>query len=126
MRYMIIVRATPLSEAIIIPDDPPLMAAMASYHEDLARAGVLLDAAGLQPSAKGWRIRWGGDKPVLTDGPFAETKELIAGYTVIQVRSAEEAMEWSRRFPRPFPAGTDCEIEVRRLYEPEDFAPGGR
>lgn len=126
MRYMIIVRATPLSEAGIIPDDPPLMAAMASYHEDLAKAGVLLDAAGLQPSAKGWRIRWGRGKPVLTDGPFAETKELIAGYTVIQVRSAEEAMEWSRRFPRPFPAGTDCEIEVRRLYEPEDFAPGGR
>lgn len=126
MRYMIIVRATPLSEAGIIPDDPPLMAAMASYHEDLARAGVLLDAAGLQPSSKGWRIRWSATKPVLTDGPFAETKELIAGYTVIQVRSAEEAMEWSRRFPRPFPAGTDCEIEVRRLYEPQDFAPGGR
>lgn len=126
MRYMIIVRATPLSEAGIIPDDPPLMAAMASYHEDLARAGVLLDAAGLQPSAKGWRIRWSAARPVLTDGPFAEAKELIAGYTVIQVRSAEEAMEWSRRFPRPFPAGTDCEIEVRRLYEPEDFAPGGR
>ena len=126
MRYMIIVRATPLSEAGIIPDDAPLMAAMASYHEDLAKAGVLLDAAGLQPSSKGWRIRWSAAKPVLTDGPFAETKELIAGYTVIQVRSAEEAMEWSRRFPRPFPAGTDCEIEVRRLYEPEDFAPGGR
>jgi hypothetical protein len=126
MRYMIIVRATPLSEAGIIPDDPPLMAAMASYHEDLAKAGVLLDAAGLQPSSKGWRIRWSATKPVLTDGPFAETKELIAGYTVIQVRSTEEAMEWSRRFPRPFPAGTDCEIEVRRLYEPEDFAPGGR
>mgnify|MGYP003551473967 FL=1 len=126
MRYMIIVRATPLSEAGIIPDDPPLMAAMASYHEDLARAGVLLDAAGLQPSSKGWRIRWSATKPVLTDGPFAETKELIAGYTVIQVRSAEEAMEWSRRFPRPFPAGTDCEIEVRRLCEPQDFAPGGR
>ena len=126
MRYMIIVRATPLAEAGIIPDDPPLMAAMASYHEDLARAGVLLDAAGLQPSSKGWRIRWSATKPVLTDGPFAETKELIAGYTVIQVRSAEEAMEWSRRFPRPFPAGTDCEIEVRRLYEPQDFAPGGR
>ncbi|HNJ82865.1 MAG TPA: YciI family protein [Piscinibacter sp.] len=126
MRYMIIVRATPLSEAGIIPDDSPLMAAMASYHEDLAKAGVLLDAAGLQPSSKGWRIRWSATKPVLTDGPFAETKELIAGYTVIQVRSTEEAMEWSRRFPRPFPAGTDCEIEVRRLYEPEDFAPGGR
>lgn len=126
MRYMIIVRATPLSEAGIIPDDAQLMAAMAGYHEDLAKAGVLLDASGLQPSSKGWRIRWSATKPVLTDGPFAETKELIAGYTVIQVRSTEEAMEWSRRFPRPFPLGTDCEIEVRRLYEPEDFAPGGR
>ncbi len=121
MRYMIIVRATPMSEAGIIPDDPQLMADMATYHEELARAGVLLDGSGLQPSSKGWRIRWGSGKPVLRDGPFAETKELIAGYTVIQVRSPEEAMEWSRRFPRPFPAGVDCEIEVRRLYELEDF-----
>ncbi|WP_298830968.1 YciI family protein [uncultured Piscinibacter sp.] len=121
MRYMIIVRATPMSEAGIIPDDPKLMADMADYHEQLAKAGVLLDGSGLQPSAKGWRIRWGSGKPVVVDGPFAETKELIAGYTVIQVRSPEEAMEWSRRFPRPFPEGVDCEIEVRRLYELEDF-----
>jgi len=121
MRYMIIVRATPMSEAGIIPDDPPLMAAMADYHEELAKAGVLLDGSGLRPSAQGWRIRWGAGKPVVVDGPFAETKELIAGYTVIQVRSPEEAMEWSRRFPRPFPQGVDCEIEVRRLYELEDF-----
>ena len=121
MRYMIIVRATAMSEAGIIPDDPTLLADMATYHEELAKAGVLLDGCGLQPSARGWRIRWGGGKPVVVDGPFAETKELIAGYTVIQVRSPEEAMEWSRRFPRPFPAGVDCEIEVRRLYELEDF-----
>ena len=121
MRYMIIVRATPMSEAGIIPDDPTLLADMATYHEELAKAGVLLDGCGLQPSARGWRIRWGGGKPVVVDGPFAETKELIAGYTVIQVRSPEEAMEWSRRFPRPFPDGVDCEIEVRRLYELEDF-----
>lgn len=121
MRYMIIVRATPMSEAGIIPEDPELLAAMATYHEELAQAGVLLDGSGLQPSSKGWRIRWGAGKPVVVDGPFAETKELIAGYTVIQVRSPEEAMEWSRRFPRPFPAGVDCEIEVRRLYELEDF-----
>lgn len=121
MRYMIIVRATPMSEAGIIPDDPTLLADMATYHEELARAGVLLDGSGLHPSSKGWRIRWGASKPVLIDGPFAETKELIAGYTVIQVRSPEEAMEWSRRFPRPFPAGVDCEIEVRRLCELEDF-----
>jgi hypothetical protein len=121
MRYMIIVRATAMSEAGIIPDDPTLLADMATYHEELAQAGVLLDGSGLQPSAKGWRIRWGVGKPVVVDGPFAETKELIAGYTVIQVRSPQEAMEWSRRFPRPFPAGVDCEIEVRRLYELEDF-----
>lgn len=121
MRYMIIVRATPMSEAGIIPDDPQLMADMASYHEQLAQAGVLLDGSGLRPSAEGWRIRWGSGRPLVVDGPFAETKELIAGYTVIQVRSPEEAIEWSRRFPRPFPAGTDCEIEVRRLYELEDF-----
>jgi len=123
MRYMIIVRATAMSEAGVFPDDPGLMAGMAAFHEDLAKAGVLLDAAGLQPSAKGWRVRHGSGRPVVVDGPFAETKELIAGYTVIQVRSPDEALEWSRRFPWPFPAGIDCEIEVRRLYELEDFAP---
>ena len=123
MRYMIIVRATAMSEAGVFPDDPGLMAGMAAFHEDLAKAGVLLDAAGLQPSAKGWRVRHGSGRAVGVDGPFAETKELIAGYTVIQVRSPDEALEWSRRFPRPFPAGIDCEIEVRRLYELEDFAP---
>ncbi len=121
MRYMIIVRATPMSEAGIIPDDPKLLADMAGYHEELAKAGVLLDGSGLRPSAEGWRIAWGSGQPALRDGPFAETKELIAGYTVIQVRSREEAMEWSRRFPRPFPEGVACEIEVRRLYELEDF-----
>ena len=93
MRYMIIVRATPLSEAGIIPDDSPLMAAMASYHEDLAKAGVLLDAAGLQPSSKGWRIRWSATKPMLTDGPFAETKDLIAGWMIIDVESQDRAVE---------------------------------
>lgn len=122
MRYMIIVRATPMSEAGIMPEDPKLLQDMATYHEELARAGVLLDGSGLRPSREGWRIGWAGaGKPVLTDGPFAETKELIAGYTLIQVRSPEEAMEWSRRFPRPFPEGVDCVIEVRRLYELEDF-----
>lgn len=127
MRFMIVVKATADSEAELTPaPEEELLAAMATYHEDLAKAGVLVDAAGLRPSREGWRIRYSGDQRSFTDGPFAETKELIAGYTVIQVRSTEEAMEWSRRFPRPFPAGTDCEIEVRRLYEPEDFAPGGR
>lgn len=123
MRYMIILRATALSEAGIFPDDPSPMAEMAGFHEALAKAGVLLDASGLQPSAAGWRVRYCSGKPVVVDGPFAETQEHIAGYTVIQVRSPDEALEWSRRFPRPFPAGIDCEIEVRRLHELADFEP---
>lgn len=123
MRFMIIVRATPDSEAGVMPADDSLMAAMADYHEQLARAGVLLDCNGLQPSSKGWRVRYSGQKRHLVDGPFAETKELIAGYTLIQVRSREEALEWTRRFPAPH-QGHDCEIEVRPLYELDDFAPG--
>ena len=124
MRFMIIVRATPDTEAGIFPEDDALMAAMAAYHEELSRAGVLLDAAGLQPSSKGWRIRHGRDgRRTVVDGPFAEAKELIAGYTLIQVRSRDEAMEWTRRFPAPFD-GIPCEIEVRPLFELDDFAPG--
>jgi hypothetical protein len=122
---MIMVKATAQSEAgVMPPPDDPLMAQMASYHEALAKAGVLLDATGLQPSAKGWRIRYHGGKRSVVDGPFAETKELIAGYTLIQVRSREEAMEWARRFPAPFGEQADGEIEVRQLYELEDFEPG--
>jgi hypothetical protein len=98
------------------------MAPMAEYHEELARAGVLLDGSGLQPSSKGWRVKYSPDKRRVVDGPFAETKELIAGYTLIQVKSREEALEWSRRFPSPFP-GRECEIEVRRLFELDDFEP---
>jgi hypothetical protein len=93
---------------------------MARYHEELAAAGVLLDASGLQPSARGARIRYSGGKRTVVDGPFAETKELIAGYTLIQVKSREEAMEWARRFPAPHEGGTG-EIEIRQLYELEDF-----
>ena len=105
---------------------PPdaLLTAMASYHEALAQAGVLLDASGLQPSAKGWRIRYTGGQRRVIDGPFAELKELIAGYTLIQVRDEAEALEWSRRFPAPHGAQADAEIEVRRLFELDDFAPG--
>ena len=121
MRFMIIVKATADSEAGVMPSDS-LIAVMADYHERLARAGVLLDAAGLQPSARGWRIRHEGGQRSLVDGPFAEAKELIAGYTLIQVRSREEALEWTRRFPAPF-EGQACEIEVRPLYELEDFGP---
>ncbi|ANB77249.1 YciI family protein [Paraburkholderia phytofirmans] len=122
MRFMIIVKATAVSEAGGPPDDA-LMAAMGAYHEELAKAGVLLDATGLQPSSKGWRIHYSAGKRTVIDGPFAETKELIAGYTLIQVRSREEAMEWARRFPAPFGEQAEGEIEVRQLYEREDFEP---
>jgi hypothetical protein len=122
MRFMIIVKATADSEAGRFPPDPePLFAAMASYHEELAKAGVLLDASGLQPSSKGWRVQYDGNKRTLVDGPFTESKELIAGYTLIQTRNREEAMEWSRRFPNPIGEGVHCHIEVRQLYELEDF-----
>ena len=123
MRFMIIVKATRDTEAGVMPEEP-LLASMAAYHEELAKAGVLLDASGLQPSAKGWRIQYRGDRRIVTDGPFAETRELIAGYTLIQARSREEAMEWTRRFPAPMGDGVDAEIEVRQLFEMEDFAPG--
>ena len=124
MRFMIIVKATADTEAEepgVMPDQK-LMADMATYHEELAQAGVLLDGAGLQPSRKGWRIHYSaGDRRTVTDGPFAETKELIAGYTLIQVRSREEALEWARRFPNPVGEGMEADIEVRQLYELEDF-----
>jgi hypothetical protein len=120
MRFMILVKATKESEAGVRPPDK-LFAAMADYHEQLAKAGVLLDGSGLQPSSKGWRIRYSGDKRTVVDGPFAETKELVAGYTMIQVKSREEAIEWTRRFPNPTIDGSDCEIEVRQLFELEDF-----
>lgn len=119
MRFMIIVKATADSEAGIMPPES-LFAEMAAYHEQLAKAGVLLDANGLQPTSRGWRIRYAGGRRNVIDGPFTESKELVAGYTIIQVRSREEAMEWSRRFPAPH-TGTDCEIEVRQLYELDDF-----
>ncbi|HEX6707881.1 MAG TPA: YciI family protein [Albitalea sp.] len=122
MRFMIMVRATPRTEAGVVPEEG-LIAAMAEYHEQLAKAGVLLDASGLQPSGKGWRIRHSNGHRTVLDGPFAESKELIAGYTLIQVRSREEALEWTRRFPAPMGESEDAEIEVRQLYELEDFGP---
>ncbi|SHK23210.1 YciI family protein [Paraburkholderia terricola] len=123
MRFMILVKATAASEAGDMPDEA-LPAAMATYHEELARAGVLLDATGLQPSSKGWRVHYSGGKQTVVEGPFAETKELIAGYTLIQVRSREEAMEWARRFPAPFGEQAEGEIEVRQLFQLDDFEPG--
>jgi hypothetical protein len=121
MRFMLIVKANTDSENGVMPEEK-LFAAMATYHEALVKAGVLLDASGLQPSKKGWRIAFSGAKRSVIDGPFAETKELIAGYTIIQVKSREEALEWAKRMPNP--AGDkDGEIEVRQLFELEDFAP---
>jgi len=123
VRFMIMVKASPQSEAGAMPEEQ-LMAAMADYHEQLAKAGALLDGNGLQPTAKGWRIRYSAGQRTVVDGPFAETRELVAGYTVIQVRSREEALEWTRRFPAPHGALADGEIEVRQLFELDDFGPG--
>jgi hypothetical protein len=117
---MIIVKASQDSEAGAMPPES-LFAAMAEYHEELVKAGALLDASGLHPSSKGWRVKYSGGKRTVIDGPFTEAKELIAGYTLIQVKSREEAMEWARRFPNP--SLGDGEIEVRQLFELEDFAP---
>jgi len=122
MRFMIIVKATKDSEAGVMGPEK-LFAEMATYHEELAKAGVLLDASGLQASSKGWRIRYSGAKRTVVDGPFTEAKELIAGYTMIQVKSREEAMEWARRFPNPSIDGKEAEIEVRQLFELDDFGP---
>jgi hypothetical protein len=121
MRFMIIVKASKDSEAGIMPSQD-LLTAMADYHEQLAKAGVLLDANGLHPSSKGWRVRYSGSKRTVVDGPFAETKELVAGYTIIQVKSREEAMEWVKRFPNPH--NEDGEIEVRPMFELDDFDQG--
>jgi hypothetical protein len=122
MRFMIIVKANEESEAGVMPEEQ-MIAEMATYHEELARAGALLDASGLQPTSKGWRIRYSGGKRTVIDGPFTEAKELIAGYTIIQAKSRAEAIEWTRRFPNPSGEGRECEIEVRQLFELDDFAP---
>jgi hypothetical protein len=121
MKFMMIVKANKDSEAGVMPGQE-LLLAMGKYNEELMKAGVLLDAAGLQPSSKGARIRISADKRTVIDGPFAETKELIGGYWILQVKSREEAIEWARRAPSPHP-GEDCEIELRQYFELEDFAP---
>jgi hypothetical protein len=124
MRFMILVKASPESEAGVLPGED-LLAAMGAYHDELSRAGVLLDGVGLKASSQGWRVRYGsGGQRTVVDGPFAETKELLAGYTLIQVRSREEAMEWARRFPNPRGEGLPAEIEVRPVFELDDFAQG--
>jgi hypothetical protein len=124
MRFMIVVKATKDSEAGRFPPEKEKMfEAMTAYHEELEKAGVLLDASGLQPSSKGWRVKYTGGKRTVIDGPFIESKELIAGYTIIRVKSREEALEWTKRFPNPVGEGAEAEIEVRQLYELDDLGP---
>jgi hypothetical protein len=124
MRFMIVVKATKDSEAgNFPPEKEKIFAAMATYHEELVKAGMLLDASGLQPSSKGWRVKYSGGKRTVIDGPYTEAKELIAGYTIIQARSREEAVEWTKRFPNPVGEGLEAEIEVRQLYELDDLGP---
>ena len=119
MKVMVIVKATRNSEAGILPGEQ-LFAEMGRYNEELVKAGILLDADGLQPSSKGKRIRFSGATRTVVDGPFTETKELVAGYWIWQVRSMEEAVEWARRCPNPMP-GEDSDLEIRPIYGPADF-----
>jgi hypothetical protein len=119
MRVMVLVKATKSSEAGIMPGEE-LLAAMGKYNEELVRAGILLDGDGLRPSSAGKRVRFADGKVTVIDGPFAETKELVAGYWIWQVRSIDEAVEWARRCPHPMP-GEEGVLEIRPLVEPEDF-----
>ena len=122
MRFMMIVKASKDSEAGKMPSEE-LLAAMAKYNEELMKAGVLVDLAGLQSSAKGARVRFSGGKSTVIDGPFSETKELVAGYWVINVKSREEAINWAKRVPAPHGPNEEGEIELRQFFELEDFAP---
>jgi hypothetical protein len=119
MRVMVIVKATQNSEAGVMPSEQ-LLADMGTFNEELVKAGIMLAGDGLHPSAKGKRIRFSGNKRTVVDGPFAETKELIAGYWVWQVRSMDEAVDWARRCPDPMP-GEDAELEIRPIFEGGDF-----
>ena len=118
MRFMLMVRANEASEAGVLPDTK-LLTEMGKYNEELVKAGVLLAGEGLQPSSKGARVKFSGDKRTVIDGPFTETKELIAGFWLIQVKSKEEAIEWVKRCPNPFDG--ESEIEIRQVFEAEDF-----
>jgi|SRR5215471_16233717 len=122
MRFMMIVKASKDSEAGKMPSQE-LFNAMDKYNDELAKAGVLVDLAGLKPTSKGTRVKFSKGKTTVVDGPFPETKELIGGYWIINVKSRDEAIEWARRAPAPH-EGQDCEIEVRQFFEPEDFLTG--
>ena len=119
MRFMVMVKASKDSEAGKMPSQE-LLAAMGKYNEELVKAGIMLSGEGLHPSSKGARVRFSGNKRIVTDGPFAETKELVAGFWLWQVKSKEEAIEWLKRCPNPMP-GTEAEIELRQVFEAEDF-----
>jgi hypothetical protein len=118
MRFMIIVKADKNSEAGVLPDEK-LLTEMGNFNEELVKAGVMLAGEGLQPSSKGARVKFSGSTRTVTDGPFAETKELIAGFWLWQVKSKEEAIEWIKRCPNPMPG--ESEIEIRQVFEAEDF-----
>jgi hypothetical protein len=119
MRFMVIVKATKDSEAGVMPTEK-LLADMGKYNEELVKAGVMLAGEGLQPSSKGKRVKFSGEKRTVIDGPFTETKELIAGFWLWQVRSMDEAIEWAKRCPNPFEEG-ESEIEIRQVFEAADF-----
>jgi len=120
MRFMVIVKANKDSEAGVLPSQE-LLTEMGKFNEELVKAGVLLAAEGLQPSSKGARVKFSGGQRTVIDGPFAETKELIAGFWLWQVRSKEEAIEWAKRIPNP--TGDEGEIEIRQVFEADDFGP---
>jgi hypothetical protein len=122
MRFVMIVKASEASEAGEMPSEE-LIAAMGRYNEELQKAGVLVDLAGLQPSSKAARVKFSGGKRTVIDGPFAETKELIAGFWIIQTGSLQEAIEWAKRAPAPHGDGVESEIEVRQFFELDDFPP---
>ena len=120
MRFMVLVKADKNTEAGALPDEK-LLTEMGKFNEELAKAGVLLAGEGLHPSSKGARVHFSGTKRTVIDGPFAETKELVAGYWLWKVKSKEEAIEWVKRCPNP--TGTEAEIEIRQVFEAEDFGP---
>jgi hypothetical protein len=120
MRFMVIVKANKDSEAGVMPSEE-LLAAMGKFNEELVKAGVMLAGEGLQPSSKGARVKFSGTKRTVTDGPFVETKELIAGFWLWQCKSKQEAIEWVKRCPAPMGPGQDSEIEIRQVFEAEDF-----
>jgi hypothetical protein len=119
MKFLVMVKASAESEAGALPSEE-MLAAMTRYNEELVKAGILLAAEGLQPSSKGARVKFSGNKKSVIDGPFAETKELIAGFWIIQVKSREEAIEWVKRCPNPMEGG-EAEIEIRQVFEADDF-----